>query len=94
MKIFKVHKNRKKSDKNLIERAWDLQHDLEARMKRIGKGKYGRVIKMARNPTPEEYRKTSEITGLGILLVGGLGFAIFYICTQIAPWIAEQLGFI
>jgi protein transport protein SEC61 subunit gamma-like protein len=81
-----------KSDKGLIDRAWDLQHRLEARQKRFGKGRYGRVLKMARKPTDEEYVKTSKITGLGVLLIGGLGFAIFLLATQVAPWIANMLG--
>ena len=91
MKWFKFKKH-EKSDKNFIERAWDLQYRLEARQKRFGKGKYGRVLKMARKPTDEEYSKTSKITGAGILLVGGLGFLIFLIATQVAPWIAEMIG--
>ena len=49
-----------KEDNGIIDKAWDLQHNLEARQKRIGKGKYGRVLKMARNPTNEEYEKTSK----------------------------------
>ena len=49
---------------------------------------------MARNPTDEEFTKTSKITGVGILLIGGLGFVIFLIASQVAPWIAEQLGMI
>jgi len=75
-----------------MERAWDLQHNLEARQKRIGKGKYGRVLKMARKPTDEEYAKTSKITALGILAVGGLGFLIYLLASQVAPWIVELLG--
>lgn len=78
--------------KTIKEKAWDLQHDLEARQKRIGKGKYGRVLKMARKPTDEEYAKTSKITGAGILLVGGIGFVIYLLATQVAPWIGEMLG--
>jgi len=75
-----------------MKKAWDLQHRLEERQNRIGKGKYGRVLKMARKPTTEEYAKTSKITGAGILLIGGLGFVIFLIATQVAPWIASILG--
>lgn len=85
MKLFK-------SDKKLIDRAWELQHNLEAKQKGFGKGKYGRVLKMARKPTNEEYKKTSMITGVGILVIGGLGFLIFYIVTELAPWIARNLG--
>ena len=47
---------------------------------------------MARKPTNEEFSKTSKITMLGILAVGGLGFLIFLMATVVAPWIAEALG--
>jgi protein transport protein SEC61 subunit gamma and related proteins len=78
--------------KTIKDKAWDLQHDLEARQKRIGKGKYGRVLKMARKPTNDEFAKTSKVTGAGILLVGGIGFVIYLLATQVAPWIGEMLG--
>ena len=91
MKLFK-RKSNVPDDRSFTEKAWDLQNRLEARQKRIGKGKYGRVLKMARKPTDEEYSKTSKITGAGILLIGGLGFLIFLLAKQLAPWIAELLG--
>ena len=75
-----------------MEKAWDLQNNLEAKRNRIGKGKYGRVLKMARKPTNEEYIKTSKITFVGILIIGGLGFLIFLIVRELAPWIANMLG--
>ena len=84
--------NKSNDQKGIVDKAWDIQHDIEARQKRIGKGKYGRVLKMARNPTEEEYAKTSKITGLGMLLVGGIGFLIFLLATQVAPWVADMLG--
>ena len=87
MKVFK-------SNKSIIDRAWELQHNIEARQKRIGKGKYGRVLKMARKPTNEEYAKTSKITGLGILLIGGVGFLVWLLATKVAPRLAELLGWI
>ena len=87
MKLFK-------SERGFIDRAWDLQHNLEAKQRRIGKGKYGRVLKMARKPTNEEYTKTSKITGAGIIIIGGVGFLVYLIATQVAPWIAELLGLI
>ena len=93
MLIRGVNKMKKTNeDKRIIDKAWDLQHNLEARQKRIGKGKYGRVLKMARNPTNEEFEKTSKITGAGILIIGGLGFVVYLLATQIAPWIGELLG--
>jgi protein transport protein SEC61 subunit gamma-like protein len=89
---FFNQKDKVADDRSFVEKAWDLQHNIESRQKRIGKGKYGRVLKMARKPTNEEYSKTSKITALGILLVGGLGFLIFLLAEIVAPWIAEMLG--
>jgi len=84
----------KKQGKNngFMDKAWELQHSLEARQNRIGKGKYGRVLKMARKPTNEEFSKTSKITGAGMLLIGGIGFAVYLIASQVAPYIAQLLG--
>ena len=80
------------SNKSFMQKAWDIQSKIESRQRRIGKGKYGRVLKMARKPTDEEFSKTSKITAVGILLVGALGFVIWFLASQAAPWIAEQLG--
>ena len=91
MKLFNRNNN-VADDRSFVEKAWDLQHNIESRQKRIGKGKYGRVLKMARKPTNEEFVKSSQITGIGILLIGGLGFLIFLIIQEIVPWIAGQLG--
>ena len=91
MKLF----NREKTiqnDKKIIERARDLQNNLEAKRDRIGKGKYGRVLKMARKPTDDEFNKTSKITALGMILIGGIGFLIFLIITMGVPMIASFLG--
>jgi len=83
-----------KDNRSIVDRAWDLQHNVEARQKRIGKGKYGRVLKMARKPTDEEFAKTSKITGAGILIVGGLGFVVWLLAKHVAPWIGEIFGWI
>jgi protein transport protein SEC61 subunit gamma-like protein len=91
VKLFK-RENKAPNNKTFMQKAWDLQHKIEDRESRLGKGKYGRVFKMARKPTNEEYSKTSKITGAGILAIGGLGFLIFLIAKQVAPWIAQMLG--
>jgi protein transport protein SEC61 subunit gamma-like protein len=35
-----------------------------------------RLFKVARKPDQEEYLRVAKITGLGILLIGAVGFAI------------------
>jgi protein transport protein SEC61 subunit gamma-like protein len=79
--------------KGLIGKAWVVQHKIDERQQRIGKGKYGRVLKMARKPTSDEYEKTAKITGLGIMLIGALGFVIYIIRELVAPWILKALGY-
>jgi protein transport protein SEC61 subunit gamma-like protein len=79
--------------KGLLGKAWAVQHKIEERQQRIGKGKYGRVLKMARKPTSEEYEKTAKITGLGMILIGALGFIIYMIRELVAPWILKVLGY-
>ncbi len=85
--------SRLKEDRRIIDKAWELQHKIEARQQRIGKGKYGRVLKMARKPTNEEYEKTSKITGVGILVVGAIGFVIYIIRELAVPWVLSALGY-
>jgi len=64
---------------DIVDKSWDVQRRIEERMKRLGKGKYGRVLKMARKPTSDEYSKVVLITGLGIAAIGALGFLIYLI---------------
>jgi len=47
---------------------------------------------MARNPEPDEFVKTSQMTAIGIFIIGIIGFTILILATQVAPWIAEKLG--
>jgi len=60
-------------------RAAEVQDDIESRVRSIGKGKYGRVLKMAHTPSWDEYKKIVAITGVGILIIGALGFAIMWV---------------
>lgn len=66
------------AERNIVDKAWDAQEKIEQRVSGIGKGKYGRVIRMARKPTPEEFRKVSLVSTIGILFLGAVGFLIFY----------------
>lgn len=65
--------------KDIVDKSWDLQRKIEEKTKHVGKGKYGRVIKMARKPTGEEYLRTTQIVSIGLVLLGGMGFLIYWI---------------
>lgn len=72
---------------DIVEKSWEIQKGIEERVKMLGKGRYGRVLKMARKPTPDEYKKTVMIVGLGLTLIGGLGFAIYLLVTRLPGWL-------
>ena len=57
-------------------KASEYQKRVESKFRNLGKGKYGRIMKMARTPTHEEYRKT-----VAIIVLGALGFAIMWLMT-------------
>ena len=70
---------------DIVEESWNIQRRIENRAKNMGKGKYGRVLKMARKPETDEYIKVLQITSLGLFLMGGLGFLVYLIWLQILP---------
>ncbi len=73
----------------IVEKGWDVQRRVEERAKRIGKGRFGRVLKMARKPTAEEYSRIVLITGLGLVLIGLLGFVIYWVMKYGGAWFAN-----
>ena len=73
----------------IVEKSWEIQKRIEERAKRLGKGKYGRVLQMARRPTPDEYSKIVTIVAAGILVLGAVGFLIYLAFTYGGPWLAS-----
>jgi protein transport protein SEC61 subunit gamma-like protein len=78
---------------DIFGKSTEIQRKLEDGSKRLGKGKYGRVLKMAVKPDNEEFSKVIQITGMGIILIGLLGFAVYYIWTFSANWFLDLIGF-
>ena len=65
-----------------------MQKRIEERAKRLGKGKYGRVLRMARRPTADEYNRIVQITALGLLILGAVGFGIYLVFQYAGPFLA------
>ncbi len=76
----------------IMEKGWEVQRRIEERLKRVGKGKYGRILKMARKPTQDEYSKVLIITGLGLIAIGALGFTIYFIMRYGGSFFAGLFG--
>ncbi|MCL4447342.1 MAG: protein translocase SEC61 complex subunit gamma [Thermoplasmatales archaeon] len=62
---------------DMDDRIEGLEDSITDRVKRIGRGKYSRILKMAKKPTRDEFGRSSLITGIGIIIIGGLGFIIY-----------------
>jgi protein transport protein SEC61 subunit gamma and related proteins len=72
--------NQQEGEKMTAEgKAQGIQDSLESKVGNLGKGKYGRILKMARTPTREEYKKSCYIAAIGIILLGAVGFAIMWL---------------
>jgi protein transport protein SEC61 subunit gamma-like protein len=63
----------------LEEKAIEIQERIERKVGGIGKGKYARILKMAKKPNEQEYKKVLLITGAGIVFLGFVGFLIYYL---------------
>jgi len=74
-----------------LDRARKVQDNFDGRLRNVGHGKYGRILRMARRPTSEEYVKVLEVTWLGAVLIGLTGFAIYIFFTQAGPWIWSNI---
>lgn len=70
-----------------LDRARRVQDQFDGRLRSVGHGKYGRILRMARRPTSEEYVKVLGVTWLGAILIGFVGFAIYIFFSQAGPWI-------
>jgi protein transport protein SEC61 subunit gamma-like protein len=77
---------------DIVDKSWDLQRRIEEKTKHIGKGKYGRVLKMARKPSGEEYVRISQIVAIGLILMGGLGFLIYWIFEYGSDMVTRAFG--
>ncbi len=64
---------------DIVEKSWEIQNKIENKYRSFGRGKYSRILKMARKPRRDEYVKILEISGAGLLFIGFLGFAIYLI---------------
>jgi protein transport protein SEC61 subunit gamma-like protein len=76
------------SDRSFLDKSWDAQRKFEKKLGSLGKGKYARVLRMARKPSPEEFRRTANIVVIGIAVIGGIGFAVFLFM----DWLQRIIG--
>ncbi|MDR1404449.1 MAG: protein translocase SEC61 complex subunit gamma [Candidatus Methanoplasma sp.] len=67
----------------LEAKAEEIQDSFESKTRNLGRGKYGRILKMAHTPTKDEYKKTCYIAALGMVILGAVGFVIMWVMTYL-----------
>ena len=63
------------------DKVQDRQDWIESQFRRISRGSWARIIRMARKPTPQEFKQTCIICGIGMFVLGGIGFAMLVLMT-------------
>ena len=65
------------------EKANATQAKLESKFSNIGKGKYGRIIRLCHTPSVDEYKKTLVIVTIGLLIFGVVGYGIYWLMSYL-----------
>ncbi len=73
------------------DRVQDLQDEIESRIRSLQTGSYARILKMARKPSKEEFRQTVIVCGIGMFVLGGIGFVMLYLMDNLFPSFFEWL---
>ena len=61
------------------------QDGIEGRIKGLQTGSYARILKMARKPSKQEFRQTVIVCGLGMLVLGLIGFVMLWGMDTLLP---------
>ena len=74
------------SDVGPIEQtAQRLQDDIEERVRRVQTGSMARILKMARKPSKQEFRQTVIVCGIGMFVLGAIGFFMLWLMDNALP---------
>ena len=67
------------------EMAQSWQDEIEGRVKGLQTGSYARILKMAKKPSKQEFRQTVIVCGIGMFVLGAIGFVILALMVNVFP---------
>ena len=67
------------------ERVQSWQDGIESGIRGFGKGSWARIIKMARKPSSLEFRQTCIVCGIGMFVLGFIGFVMLVLMDNVLP---------
>ena len=67
--------------------------EIEGRVRSLQTGSYARILKMARKPSKQEFRQTVIVCGIGMFVLGAIGFLMLWLMDSAFPsffdWLTE-----
>ena len=72
-------------DASFEERVQDIQDNIETSVRKLGRGSWARILRMARKPTKMEFRQTIWVCGIGMFILGAIGFVILWLMDSAFP---------
>jgi protein transport protein SEC61 subunit gamma-like protein len=84
------------SDESTASKSFEIkvqeqQDRIEAQFRKITRGSWARIIRMARKPSKQEFRQTSIICGIGLFVLGAIGFGILVVMDNFLPWLIHDV---
>ena len=61
------------------------QDEIEGRVRGLQTGSYARILKMARKPSKQEFRQTVIGCGIGMFVLGAIGFVMLWLMDSAFP---------
>ena len=81
----------KRESRSFEDVVQDRQDWIEAQFRKISRGSWARIIRMARKPTPQEFRQTSIVCGIGLFVLGAIGFILLVVMDNFIPWLIHDV---
>tara|TARA_B100000029_G_scaffold154976_1_gene150306 strand:+ start:690 stop:953 length:264 start_codon:yes stop_codon:yes gene_type:complete len=73
------------------ERVQGWQDEIEGRVRGLQTGSYARILKMARKPSKQEFRQTVIVCGIGMFVLGAIGFLMLWLMDSAFPSFIDWL---
>ena len=67
------------------EKVQGWQDEIEGRVRGLQTGSYARILKMARKPSKQEFRQTFIVCGIGMFVLGAIGFVMLWLMDSAFP---------
>ena len=68
-----------------------VQDKIEGGVRRLGRHPWARILRMARKPSKQEFVQTSIICGIGMFVLGFIGFVILVVMDN---WLPSAFGWL